>query len=215
MTLGELWNGFRILLGLGLIGLALVLGYASTALFDLGNFRTEGSPAGTAMFAVMLGFPPAALAALVGGILLIRGGRSATVRDLPVFADPPPPARREALWHTHASGCGLGVLINGDSAVLQYREPGAPTVWCSHNTRFRGSSSARYPFLCANGELLQLPTAWTVPTPLAQRAMEAFLVDGARPAAIAWRAFVAPPEAEAGSAAAWDLRLQDAIDTSR
>lgn len=204
MTLGELWHGVRILLGLGLIGLALVLGYASTALLDMGNFRTEGSPAGAAMFVVMLGFPPAALAALVGGILLLRGGRSATVRSAPAFIAPPPPARREALWQAHADGALLGVLINGDSAVLQYRAPDG-AVWRSDNPQYRGSAIARYPFVCSDGDLVQLPTAWTVPSALAQRAFDAFLADGARPAQVAWQPsrLAGPPEARDG--AAWEL----------
>lgn len=208
MTLGELWNGFRILLGLGLVGLALVLGYASTALLDLGNFRTEGSPAGAAMFVVMLGFPPAALAALVAGILLIRGGRSAQVEGLPVFVDPPPPARREALWRRHPNGATLGMLVNGERAVLQFRPADGAALWCSDNPGYLGAPAATYPFLCSDAELVQLPTAWSVPAALAQRALQQFEANGERPMAIAWQSCAPSAGGSDGGAASWELLPQ-------
>lgn len=210
MSLGELWRVLRWLLGLGLIGLALLLGYVSTALLDINNFRTEGSPAGTIMFVVLLCFPPAALLALICGILLLRRALAEPVAEAAPVRLPAPASapRRQALWRRHPGGATLGLLLNGDRAVLQYHPPSVGSAWCSHDAGYRGGRAANYPFRCGDGSLVNLPTVWTVPSALALRALAQFEADGERPQAIGWRPCSLPVSPVREAASAWELEVQ-------
>lgn len=190
MKLTDLLHLLRIGLGLVLVGASLYLGYLSTLLLDMGNFRTEGSPAGSIMFVVLMMAPFAAIAALVCGLFLLLAGR--WMRPPPPY-DPGPAvqavARREELWHRHPRGALLGALVNGDFAVLRFQPSAAERGVHSRQTGYRGKPEATYPFRCADGDLVQLPTAWTIPTALALKALQQFEQSGEQPSFIAWESY--------------------------
>lgn len=190
MRLTDLLHMLRIGFGLLLVGASVYLGYLSTLLFDMGNFRTEGSPAGTILFVVLLIAPFAAIATFVSGVFLLVAGRWTAP---PPAYDPGPitraAARREELWHRHPNGALLGTLINGDFAVLRFQPSANDRGMHSRQTGYRGKPEATFPFRCANGDLVQLPTAWTIPTALALKALQQFEHSGEQPSFIAWEAY--------------------------
>lgn len=190
MKLTDLLHLLRIAFALTLLAASVYLGYLSTLLLDTGNFRTEGSPAGTIMFVVLLAAPVAALATFVSGVFLLVAGR--WMRPPPAY-DPGPvvqaAARREELWHRHPKGALLGALIHGDFAVLRFQPVASDRGVHSRQTGYRGKPEATYPFRCANGDLVQLPTAWTIPTALALKALQQFEQGGEQPSFIAWEPY--------------------------
>jgi len=189
MTVLQVLNFFRLALGIALLIAGVSLGWLSLGLLDMGNFRTEGSPAGTIMFILLLGAPVAAVGAVIGGVFLIGIGwlgRHPPAPDPGVFAPRTPPAQREEIWRKHPTGGRLGALVNGELSVL-LRQPGTGMVATrSHNASYRGSASATYPFRCGDGQLLQLPLVWAVPTALALRALDHFAEHGELAPFLGW-----------------------------
>ena len=102
----------------------------------------------------------------------------------------------------------LGMLVNGERAVLQFRPADGAALWCSDNPGYLGAPAATYPFLCSDAELVQLPTAWSVPAALAQRALQQFEANGERPMAIAWQSCAPSAGGSDGGAASWELLPQ-------
>jgi hypothetical protein len=213
MTIRDLLTGLRLLAAVGLLVLAGIFGMLSTLLLDMNNFRTEGSPAGTGMFVVALVAPVGALGSLGGALLLFGIGWFGRRHSGPGSTAPAPvprPARREEIWRIHASGASLGALINGELAVLLHLRPDGSAATRSHNASYRGSPTATYPFRCADGALVQVPTLWTVPTALALRALEHFAAQGECAPFLGWEDL---PEADepatpaAAGARAWHSAL--------
>lgn len=212
MTLGDLLHGVRLLAAIGLLAVAAVFGNFSLLLLDRDNFRTEGSPAGTLMFVVALASPVVALGSLAGGLTLLGvgwlGRRSA--RPPPPRAVPHAvPARREELWREDGSGSRLGILINGDVSALLYLPAGDAPACRSHNASYRGSPAATYPFRCADGSLVKLPTAWTIPTAIALRALDHAAAHAQRPPFPDWVPIEAPTRELATSDNAWNSALRE------
>ncbi len=194
MTVLQVLNFFRLALGIALLIAGVSLGWLSLGLLDMGNFRTEGSPAGTIMFVLLLGAPVAAVGALLGGVFLIGMGwvgRHPPAPDPNVFAPRTPPAQREELWRKHATGGRLGALVNGDLSVLLHQPGTGMTAARTHNASYRGSANATYPFRCSDGRLLQLPVVWAVPSALALRALDHFAEHGELAKFLGWEAVVA------------------------
>jgi hypothetical protein len=103
MTLGQLVRAMRAIAGVLLLLVAAYAGWLTTLLFDTGHFRTEGSPAGAAIFVVLLMAPLVALVALVFAILLLRPSKAqvaAVAVGTPVARRPPHRSVRAALPHT-------------------------------------------------------------------------------------------------------------------
>jgi hypothetical protein len=213
MTIRDLLTGLRLLAAIGLLVLAGILGMLSTLLLDMNNFRTEGSPAGTGMFVVALVAPVGALGSLVGALLLFGigwSGRRHSGQSPTAAAPVPRPARREETWRGHDSGASLGALINGELAVLLHLRPDGTAATRSHNASYRGSPLATYPFRCADGTLVQVPTLWTVPTALALRALEHFAAQGECAPFLGWEGLHATDDAATPTAAgarAWQSAL--------
>lgn len=212
MTLGDLFHGLRRLAAIGLLALAAVFGNFSLLLLDRDNFRSEGSPAGTLMFVVTLVSPVVALGSLAGGLSLLgmgwRGRTSSRVQR-PRAVNRVAPARREEIWREDGGGSRLGVLVNGDISAVLHLPAGTAGAWRSNNASYRGSPAATYPFRCADGSLVKLPTAWTIPTAIALRALDHFSERGERPPFLDWVSIEEASRELTASGNAWDRVIRE------
>ncbi len=167
----------RLPLAIFLLGVAGYTGWLSTLLLDMSNFRTEGSPAGTVMFVVFLGFPVLSLASGIGGLLLLstywmRGSsveEQQARRSTPRPAPKPPP---RALRQLATDGSTLELLENDGLAVLWWRATDG-SGRRSDNGR-RASNDTYCPFRSVDGQPVRLPRGWTVTVALAQAAFDEF-----------------------------------------
>jgi hypothetical protein len=211
MTLGHLARGIRAIGGVVLLLVAAYAGWLTTLLFDTANFRTEGSPAGAAIFAVLLMAPVVALFALVFAIQLLRRRKApdpARMQPGSVPMSPPKAAKRGERWHHHANGARLGTLFNDGRAVLLWIAADASSAKRTEGGA-RNPRSLTHPFVCRNGVLVQLPFSWTVPDTLAEREIARFEASGDCSEALGWRALTVPVSADSQ---AWPSALADGLD---
>ena len=187
MTLGQVIHLLRwaaavaLLLGGGVIAL-----FAAILLSD-GIPRTEGSPAGTIIAAILM-------SALLAAPILLMAGAAMAFR-LSRLPWPRPQARAVALtvstaprgefWCQHPNGAQLGALFNGGRAVLLWDPGSGSAAACSQGPR-AAEGAPTHPFVDAQHRLLQLPYSLTLPELLAQREQEQFTRTGQRSDALDW-----------------------------
>lgn len=175
-SLHAAWDVFRIIVGIGLLLVAGYAGWLSTLLLDLSNFRTEGSPAGTILFVVLLGAPVVAIAAFGGGIflLMLRGRGDSSVDEAATMSISPEPAtpRLAARRQTSSSDESMDLLIHDELAVLwTIRADGSGAR--TRNPQWRGETTY-LPFRSCEGSPVRLPRSWAVPRALAVQAIDDF-----------------------------------------
>ncbi len=172
----QLLNLLRPIFALALLAVSAYCAWLSLMLTDLGNFRTEGSPAGAGMFVVWMLFPVIALGAGLAGLLLLF------LRPSP---PPPPPmpfplpaapraavvARAERI--AAPDGSVFELLCEGELALIWLRRPDGSGLR-THNAQWRGDVDKLAPFRAVDGSALRLPRAWAVSRVLAQHAAERF-----------------------------------------
>lgn len=187
MTLGQVIHLLRwaaavaLLLGGGVIALLAAL------LLSDGIPRTEGSPAGTIIAAILMS------ALLAAPILLIAG--AAMAFRLSRLPWPRPQTRAPALsvaaaprgefWLQHPNGAQLGALFNAGRAVLLWDPGSGHAAACSQGPR-AAEGALMHPFVDAQHRLLQLPYSLTLPELLAQREQAQFERTGQRSDALDW-----------------------------
>ncbi|MCB1553250.1 MAG: hypothetical protein KDJ14_05530 [Xanthomonadales bacterium] len=172
----SLLDVLRVISGVALLAVAAYAGWLSTALLKPGQFQTEGSPAGTLIFVVLLAAPVVSLAALAGGIfLLLLGVRRSSVEEAPAMplrqaktSAPRLSARRSELRH----GRVMDLLVHDELAVLWMRDQTGSGLR-THNTQWRGDTTYLV-FRSVDNATLRLPRHWAVPRALAAQAMNDF-----------------------------------------
>jgi hypothetical protein len=210
MTLGQLVRAMRAIAGVLLLLVAAYAGWLTTLLFDTGHFRTEGSPAGAAIFVVLLMAPLVALVALVFAILLLRPSKAQVAARMQAGSIPKSPekaSRRGERWHRHANGARLGALFNDGRAVLLWIAADASSAQRTEGG-VRNPRALTHPFVCRNGMLVQLPFLWTVPDTLAERGIARFEASGDCSEALGWRPLAVP---ESADSQAWPSALADGL----
>lgn len=163
-------GGLRILAALTLLAIAAYTGWLSTMLLDMSNFRTEGSPAGTLMFVVLLTFPFVSIGALLAGIFLL----TVRPRKFETFmsAAKPPPAEVFARRGVATDGSTMELVVHGELAALWCLRPDGSGER-SNNPQPNGGVTY-HAFRSVDGQPLRLPRHWLVSSPLAKRALEDF-----------------------------------------
>lgn len=188
---------FAILRKLVVAVLLVVAGYCfwlTMALFEPGNFQTEGSPAGTGLFEVVLMAPVVGLAALIGAIVLatVDWGIARMKRDLGTSSPAPPPRLRAAQWHAHPQGGRMGALLSGNHAIVLHWPASGEQIWRSLRRDYQGRPDAQLPFRSDTGSQLRLPVSWTVTAAEARNALAHFIQLGERSDALQWEPLEIP-----------------------
>lgn len=187
-----LWRWLRLLLALAALAGACVLGYLSTLLMDRSMFQTEGSPAGAAMFVVLLCAPLGAVVLGAIAVTLIwpfwRRPAVAAPRSNSRESMRGPIATPAPVWRARRLTVGstfLEAVSDGQHAVLWWGD--SNQQWVSHNIQFKGDPATFRPCAAAGGETLMLPRAWWVPLSLAEHAIAAFEQNGGRSEMLSWK----------------------------
>ncbi|MCB1634702.1 MAG: hypothetical protein KDI51_08940 [Xanthomonadales bacterium] len=185
----------------------LLLGVAAYAFwvfgslfFNPGTFQTEGSPAGTGLFVVVLLLPVVGLAALAGAVVMgtVDWGIGRLRRELGSEAPSTSgfSGDRQASAYTHPRGGRIeAVFAQGRAVLFQRLDPSAPG-WRTQRADYRGRPDALLPFRGLGGALLHLPVSWTVAEADARQALQFFIQYGERSDRLQWQALPVSADSE-------------------
>jgi hypothetical protein len=187
MTLGQLILLLRWGVASALLLAGSVLGLFALLMLRDGIPRTEGSPAGAVIAAVLMAAIVTAPILLIAGAALCfklsrlpwprREARPALVEEVPVL--------RGEFWLKHANGAQLGALFNAGRAVLIWDAGTGQAAECTQGAR-PTPERATHHFVDAQDRLLQIPYGLTLPEALARREQECFKTSGERSDALDW-----------------------------
>ncbi|MFN7781319.1 MAG: hypothetical protein ACK5PG_01090 [Lysobacterales bacterium] len=187
MTLGQLVHVLRWSFACAVLLAGSVIGLFVLLMMREGIPRTEGSPAGAVIAAVLLASVLAAPILLIAGAALVL---KLAKRPWPQpESDQPlseaPPALRGEFWLTHANGAQLGAIFNAGRAVLIWVAATDQAAACTQGARAPPGQTTHH-FVDARGRLLKLPYGLTLPEVLARSEQEHFKVNGERSDALDW-----------------------------
>lgn len=203
MTLGQLIHLLRWGAAAALLFAGGVLGLFVLLMLRDGIPRTEGSPAGTLIAAVLMAAVVAAPILLIAGAGLCfrlsrlpwprREARAARIEESP--------ALRGEFWLRHENGAQLGALFSAGRAVLIWDAGTGQAAECTQGARATPEHATHH-FIDARHRLLQLPYGLTLPEALVRSEQERFKASGERSDALDWTALDA---ALAHREDAWEL----------